>query len=89
MNKLTIKNVTVKYGRFTAVDRANFEAESGRITGIIGANGGGKSSFIQATAGDLNFKGEIFFLQPHSPSHEQFKACFRSFVLESLALQFF
>jgi ribosome-dependent ATPase len=61
MNKLTIKNVTVKYGRFTAVDRANFEAESGRITGIIGANGGGKSSFIQATAGVLNFKGEIFF----------------------------
>jgi ribosome-dependent ATPase len=61
MNKLTIKNVTVKYGKFTAVDSANFEAESGRITGIIGANGGGKSSFIQATAGVLNFKGEIFF----------------------------
>lgn len=61
MSKLTIKNVIVKYGKFTAVDKANFEAESGRITGIIGANGGGKSSFIQAAAGVLDFTGEIYF----------------------------
>jgi ribosome-dependent ATPase len=61
MNKLTVKSVIVKYGKFTAVDRASFDAESGRITGIIGANGGGKSSFIQAAAGVLDFEGEIYF----------------------------
>jgi ribosome-dependent ATPase len=61
MSTLTVKDVTVKYGKFIAVDRANFEAVSGRVTGIIGANGGGKSSFIQAVAGVLDFSGEIRF----------------------------
>lgn len=61
MSVLEIKDVTVKYGKFVAVDAASFVAESGEITGIIGANGGGKSSFIQAVAGILNFNGKITF----------------------------
>jgi len=61
MSLLKIKNLVVKYGKYTAINNASFEAVSGEITGIIGANGGGKSSFINAVSGVLTFSGEIDF----------------------------
>lgn len=47
---LTIDSVTKRYGKFTAVDKASFEARPGRILGLLGPNGAGKTSTIRMIA---------------------------------------
>jgi len=59
---LNIKNLIIAYEDITAVDDVNLQIESGKITGIIGANGAGKSSLIKACTGLLpDMEGSIFF----------------------------
>jgi len=59
---LDIKNLVITYETNIAVDHVNLQIESGRITGIIGANGAGKSSLIKACAGLLpDMEGSIYF----------------------------
>ena len=57
---IEIKNVTKKYGNFTAVDNINFQIEEGEIVGLLGPNGAGKSTtmnmitgFIEPTQGEI------------------------------------
>lgn len=40
--------LTVAYGRFTAVDRVSFRVRSGEVFGLLGPNGAGKTSVIRA-----------------------------------------
>lgn len=55
MNKpiLTARNLVKRYGRVTALDRANFDLYEGEILAIIGDNGAGKSTLIKALSGAL------------------------------------
>jgi ABC-2 type transport system ATP-binding protein len=41
------------------VDGVDFEVEEGRILGIIGANGAGKTTVLQAIAGLISYEGEL------------------------------
>ena len=41
--KLECKNLTKAYGDLLAVDDINFTIDSGKIIGLLGANGSGKS----------------------------------------------
>ena len=57
---IELKNVTKKYGSFTAVDNISFKIEEGEIVGLLGPNGAGKSTtmnmitgFIQPTEGQI------------------------------------
>lgn len=36
---LEIKNVTKRFGDYTAIDNISFEAKKGRIFGVLGRNG--------------------------------------------------
>lgn len=45
---LEIKNLTVKYGNFVAVDNINLRVEDGEFVAVIGSSGGGKSSLMKA-----------------------------------------
>ncbi len=57
---LEIKNLTKKYGTFTALENLNLEVRSGEIFGLLGPNGAGKSTTIGSICGLLNFQeGEI------------------------------
>lgn len=56
---LKVKNVTKKYGKFTANDNISFEIENGKIAVLLGSNGAGKSTLIKSIAGLLRFSGEI------------------------------
>ena len=47
---IEIKNLTKKYKNFT-LDNISIEIPSGRITGVIGANGAGKSTTFKAILG--------------------------------------
>ncbi len=56
---LEVKNVSVTYGKNIALKPVSFEAKSGEILGLIGADGSGKSSLLNAIAGVQDFDGEI------------------------------
>ena len=48
---IELKNVTKRYGGFTAVDDVTFNAEQGKVTGFLGPNGAGKSTSMRIMVG--------------------------------------
>jgi ABC-2 type transport system ATP-binding protein len=48
---ITTKNLTKKFGDFTAVDRISFEVYKGEIFGFLGANGAGKTTAMRMLCG--------------------------------------
>lgn len=48
-----VKNLTKKFGDFTAVSDVTFDVEKGEIFGFLGANGAGKSTTIRMLCGIL------------------------------------
>jgi ABC-2 type transport system ATP-binding protein len=50
---IIVKDLTRRFGAFTAVDRLSFEVEEGEIFGFLGANGAGKSTTIRMLCGLL------------------------------------
>ena len=61
---IEVKNITKKYGNFTAVDNINFKIDEGEIIGLLGPNGAGKSTtmnmitgYIEPTEGEIIVNG--------------------------------
>ena len=61
---IEVKNVTKKYGKFTAVDNISFTVKDGEVVGFLGPNGAGKSTtmnmitgFIEPTEGTIEVNG--------------------------------
>jgi len=50
-NSIIVKNLTKKFGDFTAVDSISFEVKEGEIFGFLGANGAGKTTVIKILCG--------------------------------------
>ncbi len=50
---IVVRDLTRKFGAFTAVDRISFEVSRGEIFGFLGANGAGKSTTIRMMCGLL------------------------------------
>ena len=48
-----VRDVTRRFGDFTAVDRVSFDLERGKVFGFLGPNGSGKSTTIRMLAGLL------------------------------------
>ena len=55
MTGITIdtRDLTKRFGDFTAVDRISFDVKEGEIFGFLGANGAGKSTAIRMLCGLL------------------------------------
>jgi zinc transport system ATP-binding protein len=51
MKIIEVNNATVKYGDVLALDQVSFAVEEGAFLGIIGPNGGGKTTLIKALLG--------------------------------------
>lgn len=66
--KLIVENLTKDYGDNRVLDDINFTFEEGKIYGLIGRNGAGKTTFfnclnedIEKTSGDIYLEKEIRF----------------------------
>jgi len=53
MYSIEVKNLTKKFGSFTAVDNITFNVKEGEIFGFLGVNGAGKSTTIRMLTGLL------------------------------------
>jgi len=60
---LSVKEITVHYGKAIALDSVSLEVVEGSCVTVIGANGAGKSTLLQAISGLVPLtQGEIWFL---------------------------
>jgi branched-chain amino acid transport system ATP-binding protein len=71
---LSVENLTVSYGRVQAVRDVSFEAAPGSLVTLVGANGAGKSSVINAVSGMLRPRGGTITFEgrniTRTPSHK-------------------
>jgi len=56
------KGLSKHYGRQAALDNISFEIPAGRIVGLIGPNGSGKTTTLKAALGLVPFEGELTVL---------------------------
>ena len=59
-------DLSKRYGKFLALDRVSFRLQSGRIVGLIGRNGAGKTTALKAILGLTSCQGSVrvFGLEP-------------------------
>jgi ABC-2 type transport system ATP-binding protein len=50
---LEVNNLVKKYETITAVDDVSFKIESGKVLGLVGRNGAGKSTIFRTILGLL------------------------------------
>jgi ABC-2 type transport system ATP-binding protein len=73
---ITVKNLSKRYGAYTAVDSVSFQAEPGMVTGFLGPNGAGKSTAMRMvtgltppTSGDATVLGVPYASLPNPGRH--------------------
>lgn len=59
---LSARGLSKRYGKRTAVDGIDFEVPAGRIVGLIGPNGSGKTTTLKAALGLIPFDGQLSVL---------------------------
>lgn len=59
---IEIKNLSKNYGQQTVLDDVNLNIEAGRIIGLIGPNGSGKTTTLKAILGLSSFEGSVSVL---------------------------
>lgn len=58
---VTIENLSVSYDKVRALSGVNLEIYDDDFIGIIGPNGGGKSTLVKAIMGSVEYSGKISF----------------------------
>jgi peptide/nickel transport system ATP-binding protein len=51
VSELSFEDVTIRYGRTTAVDRVSLTVPAGTVVGLVGESGSGKSTLARAAVG--------------------------------------
>jgi len=50
---ITVRDLTCRFGKKTALDRISFEVQAGRVFGLVGENGAGKTTLMKHILGAL------------------------------------
>jgi branched-chain amino acid transport system ATP-binding protein len=59
---LSVRDLTVRFGALTAVNKVSFDARRGHITSVIGPNGAGKSTLFNLISGAIRpSSGKVTF----------------------------
>ncbi len=58
-NVIVARNLSKNYGDFQALKPTNLDIPVGRIVGVVGANGAGKTTMLQAILGLSDFDGDL------------------------------
>ena len=85
---ISARDLTCRFGDFTAVDRVSFTIERGEIFGFVGSNGCGKTTTMKMLTGLLPpSEGEaLLFGQPLDASDMRFALSCRVYVTVVLPL---
>ncbi len=59
---ISAKGLTKHYGKSVAVNNISFDIPAGKIVGLIGPNGSGKTTTLKAALGLIPFEGELSVL---------------------------
>ncbi len=98
VNAISVKDLTVRFGDFLALDNISIEIEAGKITAVIGPNGSGKTTLIKTilglitpTAGEIKIFGSDLHdsrsLVGYVPQHFNFDKTFPITVFEFMNLK--
>jgi ABC-2 type transport system ATP-binding protein len=71
MNLIEVKNVTLRYGKKTALNDVSITVPKGRVVGLLGHNGAGKTSLMKAMVGLLPVQGDLSVLGLEPTKHRQ------------------
>ena len=90
-NVLVLKNVTKKYGKKVALNNLNINIGTGKIIGLLGPNGSGKTTFIKTIMRIIRHQfGEIYVCgQPVSFATRSYVSFMpdREFLYDSMTIQ--
>ena len=59
---ISAKGLSKRYGKHVALDHIDFQIPAGRIVGLIGPNGSGKTTTLKAALGLISYEGELSVL---------------------------
>ncbi len=65
---IDVRDATVRFGTFTAVDRASLTVGKGEVFGLLGPNGSGKTTLIRAMCGLVPLAGGTAYVLGHDVS---------------------
>ena len=67
---IDIREATIRFGSFTAVDRMSLSVERGEVFGLLGPNGSGKTTLIRALCGLLPLAGGSAMVLGHNVARD-------------------
>ncbi len=70
MSLLEVKGLTKKFGKVTALNQVDLSLEAGKIVGLLGPNGSGKTTWIKLVNGLIEPDQGSILIDGHSPGPE-------------------
>src|SRR5262249_22685279 len=67
---IDIRDISIKFGSFTAVDPVRVDVNKGEVFGLLGPNGSGKTTLIRALCGLLPLAGGSATVLGHDVARE-------------------
>jgi ABC-2 type transport system ATP-binding protein len=67
---LDVREITIRFGTFTAVEHVSLHVDEGEVFGLLGPNGSGKTTLIRAMCGLLKLAGGSASVLGHNVANE-------------------